>query len=94
MANIKVDTKRLKSDGKRIVELSKQYKVLIDDLFEKINNTVRNNWSGVSSINYQNNLRIEKEFFLKFQTHINCYGTELINHANSIENIIKNWVEK
>lgn len=91
MANIKVDTTRLESSGRRIIELSKQYDTLVDDFFERINKAVKNNWAGNASDTYRGNLKFEKEFFDTFSSCIRQYGNELITHANSIERNIKKW---
>lgn len=91
MANIKIDTTRLSSDGKRILELSKQYDILIDDIFDKINNVTKNNWAGEASDQYRSNLRYEREFFKKLSMYMNQYGNELIAHSDSIQNKIKKW---
>lgn len=91
MANINVDTVRLSSDGKRIIELSKQYSVLINDIFDRINNVAKNCWAGEASAQYRNNLVYEREFFQKLSTCINQYGNELILHSESIQNKIKKW---
>ena len=91
MANIKIDTTRLASDGKRIVELSKQYNSLIDDMFDKINNVTKNNWAGEASNQYINNLRFERDYFKKFSDCMNQYGNELITHSDSIQNKIRKW---
>lgn len=91
MANIKIDTTRLLSDGKRIMELSKLYATLIDDIFDKINTVTKNNWAGKSSEQYRSNLKYEREFFLKLSTYMDQYGNELITHSDSIQNKIKKW---
>lgn len=91
MANIRIDTVRLAADGKRIVELSKQYNALIDDLFDKINYVTRNNWAGEASDQYRSNLRYEREFFKKLSSYINQYGNELIAHSDTIQSKIKKW---
>ena len=91
MPNIKIDTARLSSDGKRILELSKQYSILIDDIFDRINNVTKNNWVGEASEQYKISLVRERDFFKKFSICMNQYGNELIIFSNSMQNKIKKW---
>lgn len=89
MATISVDTKRLETDGNRILELSRQYNNLINDYFDQFDRVIVRSWSGNASNKYRSNLMNERLFFEKLTPYIKAYGDELINHADQLNNSIR-----
>ena len=91
MANIEIDTNRLNSDGRRILELTRQYDVIVNNMFDELRNNVKQNWNGQAANNYINNLKYELDFFKKFSSQLSKYGDELVKVSNQLDRKIKKW---
>lgn len=77
MANMLINTNKLKENAKELNDLAKKYDELINGLFETMNLKITNSWTGEFSNNYKNSLIKDKEIFLSYGIYLKKYANEL-----------------
>ena len=84
MANLIVDTKKLKESGEDIIRLTREMNEEINSLFSRISNmnTITREWIGSASAEFIKRSNIEKIQYIKFINSLNKYGQFLIEAAN------------
>lgn len=82
MANINVDTIKLRECGKDIMLLTSELNELLDSLYSDIENAP---WSGSSAIEFKRKLNNEKVCYISLKDNIYSYGKLLCNAADQIE---------
>ena len=84
MANLIVDTKKLKESGEDIIRLTREMNEEINSLFSRISNmnTITREWIGLASAEFIKRSNIEKIQYIKFINSLNKYGQFLIEAAN------------
>lgn len=91
MAEIKVDTVKLKECGKDIMNLTSELNDVLFSLYERINKmpTTTGEWTGNAAKTFVANLNIEKKYYLALKNNIYNYGKLLYDSAYALEQINK-----
>lgn len=91
MAEIKVDTVKLKECGKDIMILSKNLNEILDSLYDRVTKmpTVTNEWTGNSAQQFVSNLNKEAKYYTALNNNIYKYGKILYNTSERIDEINK-----
>ena len=91
MAEIKVDTLKLKECGKDIMNLSTELNEVLLSLYDRLNKmpVSTGEWTGNSAGEYVQKLNIEKKYYLGLKNNIYKYGKLLYDTAYQIEKINK-----
>ena len=91
MAYIKTDTDKLKEHGNNINELLKKYNDTIDELFDKIDKSNKENGaiSSTSGDEYINAIMKRKTNYIKLGKELKKYSDSLISYANGLESCAK-----
>lgn len=91
MAEIKVDTLKLKECGKDIMNLSTELNEVLLSLYDRLNKmpVSTGEWTGNSAVEYVQKLNIEKKYYLGLKNNIYKYGKLLYDTAYQIEKINK-----
>ena len=87
MAELKVDTIKLKECGKDIMVLATELNEVLFSLYDRISKmpTTTGEWTGDAAIEFVNKLNIEKKYYLALKNNIYKYGKILYDSANSFE---------
>lgn len=82
MANINVDTVKLRECGKDIMLLTSELNELLNSLYSDIENV---SWSGNAANNFKRKLNNEKVCYVSLKDNIYSYGKLLCDAADQIE---------
>lgn len=95
MANIEINTTKLRECGQDTVRLATEYVEIINDLFQRMYQvpTVTEEWVGTSSTNYANLVIQDKDQYIQYGNMLKKYGNSLINYADSVDEAIRNTRE-
>ena len=91
MANIKVDTKKIKNAGNDIKDLSYEFINLINSFYSRINKipTATHEWVGDESLTYVKMCMSEKENYLRFADSLKSLGNNLVDFSDKIDDTIR-----
>lgn len=89
MAEIKVDTAKLKECGKDIMTLTTELNEVLFSLFDRINKmpTTTGEWTGNAAKEFVYKLNIEKKYYVALKNNIYKYGKILYEGAFDLEKI-------
>ncbi len=86
MAEIKIDTIKMRDCGNRMMELSlslnEDFKLLFDKLSNVSNHEI---WTGEASIAFANRANAEKNQYFQFKDTIYKLGRHLVDDADNFE---------
>lgn len=87
MANIKIESKKIKDAGKDIVELSYDFINLVNSFYNRIGKipTATHEWVGEESLTYVKMCLSEKEDYLKFADSLKSLGNSLVDFSDKVE---------
>ena len=87
MAEVNVDTVKLKECGKDIMTLTTELNEVLFSLYDRIGKmpTTTREWTGNAAIEFVNKLNIEKKYYLALKNNIYKYGKILYEGASSLE---------
>lgn len=97
--SLKVETQNLKENGENIIELSKEYNSLIEELFEMIRKLqekkvlLEDETEENSSTRLINEIMKEKSIYKDFGLEINEIGKILIDYQANLERIPKETIQ-
>lgn len=95
MANLQIDTKKIRENGEDILILIKELNEEFDMLFNRISNinTRTYEWIGSSSAEYIRRANIERTQYKKFTNSLSKYASALISIADNFDWLIskKRW---
>lgn len=91
MANINVDTSKMRECGENIMELSNELGENFEQLFTRLTNMPAKTfeWVGSSANNFSMIANIEKSDYVKLKNNIYRFGKHLVESANSLDESIK-----
>ena len=91
MAEINVDTVKLKECGKDIMALTTELNEVLFNLFERINKipVTTREWTGNAANEFVYKLNIEKKYYLALNNNIYRYGKILYESSCNLEQITK-----
>lgn len=90
MANINIDTVKMRENGKDIMRLTSDLNELLISLYKRIElmPTTTLEWTGNSAFEFVRKLNVEKIDYFKMKDILYKYGKTLIESAEEIENKI------
>ncbi len=91
MANINVDTTKMRECGEDIMELSNELGENFEQLFTRLANMPAKTfeWVGSSANNFAITTNIEKSDYVKLKNNIYMLGKHLVESADSLDETIK-----
>ena len=91
MANLNVDTTKMRECGEDIMELSNELGENFEQLFTRLANIPAKTyeWVGNSANTFAMKANIEKSNYVKLKNDIYRFGKHLVESADSIEETIK-----
>ena len=92
MSKICVEVGRIRNAGEDLKEIANDYKILINNMYEKVSSLPNSGaWSsenGNGSVNqYVEKVLKDKESTVKLSNSMNSLGNKLINYANKLNSI-------
>ena len=87
MADVNIDTEKMKECGKDIMALSAEIGDEFNYIFDKIINmpTITLEWTGDSALAYANKIKHDKVRYIEFKKQLYEYGKALVDYANVLE---------
>jgi len=91
MAEIRVDTVKLKECGRDIMTLTTELNDVLFSLFDRINKMpiTTGEWTGNAAKEFVYRLNIEKKYYLALNNNIYKYGKILYDGAGDLEQVIQ-----
>lgn len=91
MANLYVDTIKLKESGNEIIKLSNEFNSNVNDLFDRLVKipTVSLEWVGESALEFSRIANVEKIDYINLKNNLYNYGKFLIDTAEEIESAMQ-----
>ena len=91
MAEINVDTVKLKECGKDIMALTTELKEVLFSLYNRIDKmpSTTGEWTGNAAKDFVYRLNIEKKYYLALNNNIYKYGKILYESAYNLEQVTK-----
>lgn len=91
MAEINVDTLKLKECGSDIMALSTELNNVLFSLYDRINKmpSTTKEWTGNAANEFVYRLNIEKKYYLALNNNIHRYGKLLYESAGDLEQAVK-----
>lgn len=87
MANIDIDTVKMRENGKDIMQLTSDLNEVLTALYKRIElmPSSTSEWTGVSAFEFVRQLNVEKIEYFKMKDILYNYGKTLINSADEID---------
>lgn len=82
MANINVDTVKLRECGKDIMSLTSELTELLNSMYSEIEKVA---WTGYAANEFKKKINIEKVYNIALKDNLYNYGKLLYNAADQIE---------
>ena len=91
MANLNVDTTKLREAGNEIIKLSNEFNSNVNDLFDRLVKMpiVSNEWVGESAQEFSRIANVEKIDYMNLRKSLYSYGKFLVDTAEDIERAIQ-----
>ncbi|MEG1495121.1 MAG: hypothetical protein RR047_03240 [Bacilli bacterium] len=88
MANLKVDTVKMRECGKDITNLGKELNEALNQLYTRISNMpdTTGEWTGPSATEFVRKINIDSIQYRQFSNNIVEYGKFLLTEAEEIDN--------
>ncbi len=92
MANLYVDTARLRENGERIISISNELSENFNQLFDRITNIPSKSfeWVGEGANVFSNSVSKEKNNYISLKNNVYSYGKYLVDMAEELERTINN----
>lgn len=91
MAIIDMDTNLILDKAENIINLSKEYDMIIDKLFNELLTLEDNSWTGAAAKQYSQNVLFDKAKYKVFGNDINIYGQTLKSTAELYDAYVRKW---
>lgn len=90
MANINMDTVKMRENGKDIMQLTSDLNELLINLYKRIElmPSTTLEWTGNSAFEFVRRLNVEKTEYFKMKDILYKYGKALVDSAEEVENKI------
>ena len=98
MANIEIDTTKLKETGKDIMNLTIELNETLESLYNRLDRmtTHTGEWTGLAAEEFIRKIDIEKKSYFALKDSIYLYGKLLYDSAEKMDVFVKNikniWV--
>lgn len=85
------DTSIIKDAGKKIIDLSNEYNLIITNFFKKLSTFPYNTkeWTGKPAEQYAEYVSLDKKQYTDFAETIKSFGNKIMNASDSMEKCIK-----
>ena len=95
MAKLSMDADKIKSAGEELKDVAKDYNLLINELYSKINNIPKDGtWNSDSNIGaanqFVNTIVKDKPNVQALGNSMNQLGSKVIRYANSVNSVTDN----
>ncbi len=92
MAEIKVDTVKMRECGNDIMRISNEIGNEFDNLFNRLINmpTKTFEWTGMAAKSYASKMKTEKSEYIQLKNNLYNYGKYLVDCANNLDGKISN----
>ena len=91
MATINLDTNLISDKAENIINLSKEYDMIVDKLFNELINLEESSWTGDAAKQYTGNALLDKAQYKVFGNDVNIYGQTLKKTAELYDDFIRKW---
>ena len=91
MANLNIDTAKLRESGNEMIKLSNELNANVNDLFDRLVKipTVSFEWVGESALEFSRIANAEKIDYINLRKCLYNYGKFLVDTAEDMERAIK-----
>lgn len=91
MAEIEVNTTKLRECGNDIMSIANSLENDINDLFDRINNMPVNTyeWTGEAAMAFAKRAKLEKQQYIELKNCLYKYGKYLVECSTNLENDIR-----
>ena len=91
MANLNVETNKIREAGSTIVDLSFDFIRLVNDFYNRINviPSITNEWVGHESVNYVKMCMSEKENYFRYANSLKTLGNCLLEFSDKLDELAK-----
>lgn len=91
MAIVDIDTNMVLDKAENIINLSKEYDMIIDKLFNELITLEESSWIGGAAKQYSENALFDKAQYKVFANDIKIYGETLKNTAELYDAFVRKW---
>lgn len=91
MATIKLNTDIIIGKAENIINISKEYNMIIDKLFNELISIDENSWVGPAAKQYAENALFDKAQYKSLGNNIEIYGKTLKQTAELYNNFVRKW---
>lgn len=91
MAMLELNTEMITDKAENIINLSKEYEMIIDKLFSEFTNLQDSSWNGEVAKLYTQNALFDRAQYKTFANDINIYGQTLKKTAELYDEFVRKW---